>query len=157
MFQRIVCATDFSDTAEAAWESACELARVLRAELVLVHVFTELPVYPEIAVVEVARVWEESREWVEQALKERVAAAVERGLNARWLLKTGVAPEGVVEAATETRADLIVIGTQGRTGLARLVLGSVAEKVVRIAPVPVLVIKPPAAHESARETERAAA
>ena len=43
MFQRILCATDFSDTAEAAWEIACDLARTHRADLVLVHSFTELP------------------------------------------------------------------------------------------------------------------
>ena len=55
MFRRILCATDFSDTAEAAWQAACELGRTLRSELVLVHVFTEFPIYPEVAVIEVTR------------------------------------------------------------------------------------------------------
>ena len=154
MFQRILCATDFSDTAEAAWEAACELARTHRAELILVHVFTELPVYPEVAVIEVQRVWEDQRGWVEKELADRVAAGSRRGLSARSLLKTGVAPESIVEAATETKADLIVIGTHGRTGLTRLVIGSVAERVVRLAPCPVLCVKPTAAK---RDTARAAA
>jgi nucleotide-binding universal stress UspA family protein len=150
MFRRILCATDFSDTAEAAWEAACELARAHRAELVLVHVFTEFPIYPEVAVVEVQRVWEEQRAWVENALAERVTAATRQGLTARWLLKTGVAPEAIVDAATETRADLIAIGTHGRTGLTRLVIGSVAERVVRLAPCAVLSIKPAADRQAAR-------
>jgi universal stress protein A len=142
MFQRILCATDFSDTAEAAWEVACDLARTHQAQLVLVHAFIELPVYPEVAVASVQRVWEEQRLWVQQALDQRVEAANARGLTARAVLKTGPAPEAVVDAATEERADLIVIGTHGRTGLTRLVIGSVAERVVRIAPCPVLIVKP---------------
>ena len=154
MFQRIVCATDFSGTAESAWEAARELARTHRAELTLVHVFTEMPIYPEVAVLEVQRVWEDQHAWVERALAERVDAATSSGLTARWVLKTGVAPEAIVEAATETGADLIVIGTHGRTGLSRLVIGSVAERVVRLAPCPVLTMKPLAV---AREAARAAA
>ena len=88
--------------------------------------------------------WEEQRAWVEQALNERVAAATRDGLTARALIKTGVAAEGIVDAATESDADLIVIGTHGRTGLTRLVVGSVAERVVRLAPRAVLTIKPAA-------------
>jgi universal stress protein A len=150
MFQRILCATDFSDTAEAAWGVACDLARTHRSELVLVHAFTELPVYPEVAVISVQRVWEEQRLWVQQALDQRVAAAVARGLTASAVLETGSAPETIVDTAIEGRADLIVIGTHGRTGLTRLVIGSVAERVVRIAPCPVLVVKPPELREAAR-------
>jgi universal stress protein A len=142
MFQRILCATDFSETAEAAWTAACELAHTQHAELILVHVFTELPVYPDVAVLEVQRLWEEQRAWVERELAERVRAATARGLEARWVLKTGVAPEAIVETAGEAHADLIVIGTHGRTGLTRLVIGSVAERVVRLAPCPVLTMKP---------------
>ena len=145
MFQRILCATDFSETAEAAWAAARELAHTYRSELLLVHVFTELPVYPDVAVLEVQRLWEEQRGWVERTLTERVAAATAQSVRARWVLKTGTAPESIVEAATETGADLIVIGTHGRTGLSRLVIGSVAERVVRLAPCPVLTVKPTAA------------
>ncbi|HEY2992781.1 MAG TPA: universal stress protein [Methylomirabilota bacterium] len=154
MFRHILCATDFSDTAEAAWAAACELGRTLNGELLLVHVFTEFPVYPEVAVIEVQRVWDEQRAWVERALAERVGAAARRGLTARSLIKTGVAAEGLVDAAAESHADLIVIGTHGRTGLTRLVVGSVAERVVRLAPCAVLTIKPAAA---AAEHLRAAA
>jgi nucleotide-binding universal stress UspA family protein len=154
MFQRLLCATDFSDTADVAWDAARDLARTHRAELILVHVFTEFPVYPEVAGPEVARVWEEQRAWVESTLAERASAAAAGGLNARWVLKTGTAPESIVETAVEVGADLIVIGTQGRTGLTRLVIGSVAERVVRLAPCAVLTVKP---REAAREAARKAA
>jgi universal stress protein A len=151
MFQRIRCATDFFDTAEAAWEAACELARTHRGELVLVHVFTELPIYPEVgAAPTVIEVWEESRRWVSGELDRRVADAEARGLRARAMLKTGSAAEGVVEAATETRADLVVVATHGRTGLERALLGSVAERIVRYAPCAVLTVKPTAARERVR-------
>jgi nucleotide-binding universal stress UspA family protein len=149
MFTRILCGTDFSDTAEAAWDVACELARTHRAELVLVHAFTELPVYPEVAVAGVERVWEEQRLWVQQALDQRVAAAQARGLTARALLKLGVPAESIADAAAEEHADLIVVGTHGRTGLTRLVIGSVAERVVRVAHCPVLIVKPPPARSVA--------
>lgn len=152
MFQRILCATDFSDTAEAAWETACELARVHRAELVLVHVFTGLPMYSyaELPGPTVQKVWEEQRQWVEQTLDERVAAATARGLTARGVLKIGAAATEIPETATEEHADLIVVGTHGRTGLNRLVIGSIAERVVRLAPCPVLTIKPHPTSQPAR-------
>ena len=60
------------------------------------------------------------------------------------------ARETIVDTATEEGADLIVIGTHGRTGLTRLVIGSVAERVVRIAPCPVLIVKPSAVREHVR-------
>ncbi len=150
MFKRIVCATDFSDTAEAAWELAGELARIHRSELILVHVFTELPMSPEVAATTVQQVWEEQRLWTEQQLAERAEAMTQRGLATRFLLRTGTPAEEIGQAATDEGADLIVVGTHGRTGLERLVIGSVAERVVRIAPCPVLTVKPPAPREAVR-------
>ncbi len=142
MFQRIVCATDFSDTAEAAWEMACGLAAVHRAELTLVHVFPDLPPSPDVAVSSVMEVWEEQRRWVSQELERRVADAVARGLRSRAVVKMGPAAAGLVEAVNEVGGDLVVVGTHGRTGLERVLLGSVAEQVVRAAPCAVLTVKP---------------
>jgi nucleotide-binding universal stress UspA family protein len=150
MFRQILCAIDFSDTAEAARETAVELAHTHGGELVLVHVFTEFPLYPEVAAVEVERVWNEQRQWVERSLADRVEAATGRGVRARWLLETGVPAEAIADTAARIGADLIVIGTHGRTGMTRLVVGSVAERVVRLAPCPVLCVKPVAARGSAR-------
>jgi len=150
MFERIVCATDFSDTAEVAWQLAVELARAHQAELVLVHVFIELPIYSEVAVSSLQQVWEEQRLWAEQQLAERVEAAAGRGLAVRYLLRTGTAAEEIAQTATDEHADLVVVGTHGRTGLNRLMIGSVAERVVRVAPCPVLTVKPHPVREAAR-------
>ena len=142
MFQRIVCATDFSDTAEAAWAIACDLGAVHRAELTLVHVFPDLPPSPDVAVPQVIQVWEEQQRWVNEELDRRVTEATARGIESHALLKHGPAADGLVEAATEAHADLLVVGTHGRTGLERVLLGSVAEAVVRKAPCAVLTVKP---------------
>src|SRR5215813_5813079 len=99
MFQRIVCATDFSDTAEAAWLVARDLAAVHRAALTLVHVFPDLPPSPDVAVPSVIQVWEEQQRWVNTELERRVADAVARGLESRAVLKHGPAAEALVEAA----------------------------------------------------------
>ena len=95
MFKRIVCATDFSDTAETAWELAGELASIHRSELILVHVFTELPISPEVAASTVQQVWEEQRLWTEQQLAGHAEAMTRRGLATRFLLRTGTAAEEI--------------------------------------------------------------
>ena|SRR6185295_4465270 len=148
MFQRIVCATDFSDTAEAAWAVACDLAAVHRAELTLVHVFPDLPPSPDVAVPSVIQVWEEQQRWVEGELDRRAADAGTRGLRTGFVVKHGSAADGLVEAVTEAGADLLVVGTHGRTGLERVLLGSVAEAVVRKAPCAVLTVKPRASERA---------
>ena len=142
MFQRIVCATDFSDTAEAAWLVARDLAAVHRAELTLVHVFPDLPPSPDVAVPTVIQVWEEQQRWVNDELDRRVSDATARGISSHAVLKHGPAADGLVEAVTDAQADLVVVGTHGRTGLERVLLGSVAEAVVRKAPCAVLTVKP---------------
>jgi len=81
-------------------------------------------------------VWEEQRRWVAQELERRVAEAEARGVQARAVLKLGAAAHGLLEAARQTHADLVVVGTHGRTGLEHVFLGSVAEQVVRTAPCP---------------------
>jgi len=148
MFQRIVCATDFSDTAEAAWAVARDLAAVHRAELTLVHVFPDLPPSPDVAVPSVIQVWEEQKRWVDAELNRRVADAASRGLRSRAVIKHGPAADGLAEAVTEAHGDLLVVGTHGRTGLERVLLGSVAEAVVRAAPCAVLTVKPRASERA---------
>lgn len=145
MFRRIVAATDFSEPAERAWRAAMELARVHRAELVLLHVFVELPLYAETPAAAVLQVYEEQRRWVQDELEARVKNAAAEGVSGRSRLETGSAPETIARVAGEERADLVVVGTHGRTGLDRILLGSVAERVVRMTPCAVLVVRPPAA------------
>ena len=140
-FRRILVATDFAESAERALACAVQLARRHGAELVLVHVYMDLPAYPEITAGQVEAIYEEQRAWIESALERRARAARGEGLLARAVLRTGRAAAMIAETAKEEGADLLVVGTHGRSGLDRLILGSVAEHVVRLASCPVLVIK----------------
>jgi nucleotide-binding universal stress UspA family protein len=140
-FRRILVATDFAESAERALACAVQLARRHGAELVLVHVYMDLPAYPEITAGQVVAIYEEQRAWIEAALERRARAARGEGLLARAVLRTGPAASTIAETAKDEGADLLVVGTHGRSGLDRLILGSVAERVVRLASCPVLVVK----------------
>lgn len=141
---KILCATDFSEPGQAAEEHALELARALGAELVYVHVSAETMLYGEaaFAVGDVQRVYDAQRRWAQDTLAARVAAAVKAGVAARSILRVGAPFEQIVGTAAEERADMLVLGTHGRTGLDRLLMGSVAERVVRLSPCPVLTVRP---------------
>ena len=76
-----------------------------------------------------------------KTLGEWTATAAAAGLSARWVLRTGVPYKEIVGAAARERADLIVIGTHGRSGLDRALLGSVADRVIRLAPCPVVTVR----------------
>jgi nucleotide-binding universal stress UspA family protein len=129
----ILAATDFSDASEQAVEYAVQLAKALGARLTLVHVFDEpfpyqVPVAPEYTADLRAR------------LEARCAELRASGCPARAVVRKGVPWSEVVSAASAEGADLIVVGTHGRRGLPRWLLGSVAERIVRLAPVPVVAV-----------------
>jgi len=146
MFYRIVVPTDFSDCSQEAWELARRVAAAPGSELVLTHVLTEFPLYGEgVLSIETARkIREGSRRWAESALEDWVGKARAEGLSARAALRSGVPYEEIVALARDERADLIVVGTHGRGGINRALLGSVADRVVRLAPCPVLTVREPA-------------
>jgi nucleotide-binding universal stress UspA family protein len=139
--QRVVVATDFSEASRAALEYAAALAQVFRAGLLLVHV-TELP-YVEANLADVdTRVFEETtRQQAEEQLSKLVQAHQAAGLSVESRLVVGAAWHETVELARETGAGLIVAGTHGYTGLKHALLGSTAERLVRHAPCPVLVVR----------------
>ena len=85
---------------------------------------------------------EDPREKLEELL--RLAQASAPGLQANYRVEKGDAAPRIVGVAEETRCDLIVMGTHGRTGLGRVLMGSVAEQVLRTAPCPVVTVKAPA-------------
>lgn len=144
-FARILVPTDFSAGSERAWGVARRLAAALGAELILVHVLVETPLYSEspFTIQRTRDVFEAARAWAVKTLGEWTAAAAAGGLSARWVLKTGVPHAEIVGAATQEHPDLIVIGTQGRGGLDRALLGSVTDRVVRLAPCPVVTVREP--------------
>lgn len=141
--RRILHPTDFSERSENAWAYAKSLAAKYGAELCLVHVMQEpIAVLPEssIAVAAPAANLPELIEAAEEGLKRYVAIEPGRVIERRIL--HGSSADEIVRFAKESDADLIVIGTHGRTGLAHVLLGSVAEKIVRRSPCAVLTVRP---------------
>ena len=139
----IIHPTDFSDAAQGAEQQAVRLARALSAELILLHVLVELPLagmrLPGTPGNENIRA--RQRQEAEKALRARDSVIRELGVAVRWIVREGAPAEAIVRAAVEERADLIVIGTHGRSGLDRLLIGSVADRVVRRAPCPVMTVR----------------
>ena len=143
MFYRIVVPTDFSPNAEPAWALAQRLATALESEVVLTHVLVEAPFWSEgpFTSEQMRSMFAANRQWAIDKLDEMARAARASGLRARTALRTGKPHDEIVLLATDEQADLIVIGTHGRGGLNRAFLGSVADRVVRLAPCPVLTVR----------------
>lgn len=146
VFYRIVVPTDFSTCAEQAWALAKRLAAAFEAELVLAHVVVETPLFSEtpFTMGRARDVFAAARKFAEETLEQWVVEARGQGLAARAALRTGVPHEEIVGLITDERADLVVIGTHGRGGLNRALLGSVTDRVIRLAPCPVLAVREPA-------------
>ena len=142
-FARLLVPTDFSGGSERSWAIARRLAARLGSELVLVHVLVETPLYSEspFTVQRTRQVFDAARAWAVKALGEWTATAAAAGLSARWVVRTGLPYEEIVGAAAQERADLIVMGTHGRGGIDRALLGSVADRVIRLAPCPVVTVR----------------
>ncbi len=131
--------TDFYTHSDWAFRLACSLARDHQAPLILVHVLTPpLLITPDEAMAETGS-WEH-KERLREALRQ-LRPGPEVAVEHR-LLEGEPAPE-ILRAAEENAADLIVIGTHGRRGVERMLLGSVAEQVLRKASCPVLTVKAP--------------
>ncbi len=140
--KRIVCPTDFSERAAPAERQAVGLAKAMGAEVVLVHVAIEAPLWREgLNTRDVRAVFETQRKWAADTLAARALALAADGVVARTVVRVGRPWDEIVRLAAEEHADMIVMGTQGRTGLDRLLLGSVAERVIRRAPCPVLTVR----------------
>jgi universal stress protein A len=137
---KIVHPTDFSECAEQARDLAVELAQALGAELILLHVAVEAPLFREglIRARELERIFEEQREWAKKALEERAAECRGKRVPTLARIVTGVPHQGIVETAKREGAAFIVMGTHGRGGLEHFFLGSVAERVIRAAPCAVV-------------------
>ena len=142
-FERILVPTDFSAGSERAWAVARQLAGPLGAELILFHVVIEAPLFSEgpFTMKHARSVFSAAREWANTSLGEWTAAATASGLRARSIVGTGVPHKEIMATAALEHADLIVMGTQGRGGLDRALLGSVAERVIRLAPCPILAVR----------------
>jgi len=145
MFQRILAAYDGSDVARHALREAIQLANEQQAQLRIVSVVDLGPLFwVPVARFDVADVEKAVIQQAENDLADAAAMARQAGTAPETVLRRAngrrVSDEIIAEA-TSWPADLIVMGTHGRGGVERLVLGSVAERVARAAPVPLLLVR----------------
>lgn len=142
--RRILHPSDFSSASRAAFAKALALARADRAELLLVHVLSPVTLgmggeYISPRVLD--DVIRSARADAQRRLDALRARAKKAGARATTLLVEGTPFTQIAKVAQAKRADLIVMGTHGRTGLTKLFLGSVAERVVGTASCPVLTVR----------------
>lgn len=138
----ILAPTDFSEHSQQAIQYARELAQTFGATLVLLHV-VELPPYP-IEGLPPSQLGGTLLEDLEQQATSDVAQVLAKEAEVMVVRRVvvGIPYRRIVEVAADEKVDLIVMATHGRTGFSHLFMGSVAEKVVRMAPCPVLTIRP---------------
>ena len=152
--KRILCPTDFSQHSRYALRRAGAMAGASGAEIILVHVIPQTTPGGLNEDSFVLRDWrrfmELEQEKARTSLEREARSKFLEGVKVQTLLGAGSAYREIVRIASRMRVDLIVISTHGTTGLLHLMLGSVAERVVRLAPCPVLVIKPPMKGKAAR-------
>jgi nucleotide-binding universal stress UspA family protein len=139
--KRILFPTDFSENSDYAFQHALEYARHFGAKLYVVHVVYFPPQMPE---QNVGRVIDVLLKDGEKRLKTLIRRISDPELIFHPEVRIGTVDREIIELARKEKIDVIVMGTHGRTGLAHVFLGSVAERVVRHAPCPVLTVKPPA-------------
>jgi nucleotide-binding universal stress UspA family protein len=155
-FQRILAATDFSPASQPAFDEACRIASGCGARLFVLHAY-QVPTLASLKNAP-ASVYEDFERAVrsdgEKRLEALLSRARARGIAAVGLLRQGLADEEILDAAKKGQADLIVMGTHGRRGPSRVLLGSVASRVVCGSTCPVLTVR--AASKPSRDAAKAA-
>ncbi len=144
-FKKIVFATDFSENSNHAFEYALNLAQKYDALLVLVHVISEPTDLNGFYVPHISfeKLEEEVREGAQKMMDRFCETYLKSYDKHEASIERGLPFAGIIKKAEEVQADLIVLGTHGRTGLDHVLFGSTAEKVVRKSPVPVLTVRTP--------------
>lgn len=140
LLQRILLATDFSPGASRAQDYARSLAHTYGAALRIIHVSQPYPMLSADAVAQ-PYLLDPMRTEISRFLNELTGQLSKDGLQATSTHAVGIPSEQIIQAAQEDGTELIVVGTQGRTGLEHVLLGSTAERVVKGAPCPVLTVR----------------
>ena len=139
--RRILVPTDFSQMADRALDLALEMARAFGAQLTLVHVTAPVMVLPPpLELVPIPTLFPDMPRRINDELEARTTRARQAGIASESQTLSGNPHVEIVRHAGEIKADLIVMGTHGRSGISHAVLGSVAERVVHRAPCPVLIV-----------------
>jgi nucleotide-binding universal stress UspA family protein len=142
-FKTILFATDFSEGSDFAFQSALSLARKFDSKLVIIHIINE-PVdlrgfyVPHISF---DKLEEEIEQGAEKLMEKFCRTHIKDFNNFETYVLPGIPYDEIIKKAVEFNANLIVLGTHGRTGLDHVLFGSTAEKVVRKSPIPVMTIR----------------
>jgi nucleotide-binding universal stress UspA family protein len=143
--KRILVPVDFSAHSLQALDYAVDLSKPFKAQLMVLHVvepiYYEVPDFAGAAGAAMAGVFDDLHRTAHEQLVRLTQLYAKRRVTLRALLQTGTAHESIADTAKQLKADLIVMATHGRTGLTRLLIGSVAERVVRTATCPVLTLR----------------
>lgn len=153
--QRILCPTDFSEFSQQAIASACEMAAAFSAELHLLHVLQDY----EAVAPESGQPFAPFADWLPE-LRKQSQAKLEELPGGDWASKlkvhrttrVGAVIDEIVKYAKEHHIDMIVQATHGRKGVTHMLMGSIAENVVRYAPCPVLTVRETKYHEATGST-----
>jgi nucleotide-binding universal stress UspA family protein len=147
--KKIVVATDFSETADRAVDYALDFANQIGGDVTIVHAYEIPPMgFPDGALIATADLTDKVTKSAQAALETVVQRGKVRCQSVRGMLRDGEPAKEICDVAEELDADLVVVGTHGRRGLAHVLLGSVAEEVVRRCEAPVLTIRA-SAHSAA--------
>jgi nucleotide-binding universal stress UspA family protein len=147
MFRKILCATDLSPTSEPALRAAFDLGRKLDAMVYVLHVVEPpyraapwfVPASLERDVIQA--MWKRQEEAALEQVQNAIAETAVDGARAEPMVRTGIPVDEILNSANDLGAEMIVLGTHGRTGLKHIALGSVAERVVRASARPVLTVR----------------
>ena len=143
-FGTIVLTTDFSETSKRAFPSALEIARKFGSKILVVYVEEERlpPFVGEYTLTSIEEIMSAQEKRIAEELRSLVAAELGGDVETESLVVLGTPHIEIVRIAAERDADLIVMATHGRSGLAHMLIGGVTERVVRKAPCPVLTVRP---------------
>jgi nucleotide-binding universal stress UspA family protein len=142
--RRILFASDLSKASAKAFATAVRLAKATHAEVMILHALVPFtPLVPEhyIGGATLDQINADARRWCQQQVATLMAKAKSGGVRASGLTMTGDPAEQIVRAARAKRADFLVLGTHGRTGLNRFFVGSVAQRVIARALCPVVTVR----------------
>ena len=150
--KNILLATDFSAASEVALPQALKIAGQYGTTLYIAHVICPelvhfLPAESTVTIVE------DARRLAQQNMEHLLSVASQAGVSCQSLIGEGVIWDVLQDMIRENHIDLIVVGTRGRRGLGKLLLGSVAEEVFRLAPCPVLTVGPKTLEMRSRDVE----
>ncbi len=139
--KRILVAIDGSDPSLKAARMAADIALRFGARLSLVHVVPKLLLPPDVYGLTLAEVEKEHRAYAEKLLQKAVSFLAEPGVDTSSTILYGSPAESIAEEAAAEDVSLVVVGSRGHGAVARLLLGSVSDRIVHISPKPVLVVR----------------